>query len=201
MITGFHGDLIWEKDHYDISEFLIRHDPSSAGLAEFTLHKGIIQCPIAFWGIQHGQQIQALWRRSEMKPWTLGTEYDRPIPRRIVEEAGVPRKIYARRKTVSGEYTWSPHPLPLSQKLRKEYVAFLEMEGIKPPHVLSEFFWRTANAVDWYLLRWIREVAKNPSKFRLPFKARFQGWRLFIWSNEKVREKYAPVVTRINARE
>jgi hypothetical protein len=34
----------------------------------------------------------------EMRPWTLGGDYDRPIARRILEEAGVARSAFAERK-------------------------------------------------------------------------------------------------------
>ena len=35
---------------------------------------------------------------SRVEPWRLGTAYDRPIPRRIAEEAGVPRSVFGVRK-------------------------------------------------------------------------------------------------------
>src|SRR2546427_8786426 len=31
-------------------------------------------------------------------PWRLGSDYDRPIPRRILEEAGIPRRLFGNRK-------------------------------------------------------------------------------------------------------
>ena len=36
-----------------------------------------------------------------MKPWVLGTDYDRPIPRRILEERGVPRAAFGQVKRAS----------------------------------------------------------------------------------------------------
>jgi hypothetical protein len=33
-----------------------------------------------------------------MAPWSVGGSYDRPIPRRIVESAGIPRRLVGQRK-------------------------------------------------------------------------------------------------------
>ena len=33
-----------------------------------------------------------------MEPWRVHTNYDRPIPRRIAEEAGVPRELFGNKK-------------------------------------------------------------------------------------------------------
>jgi hypothetical protein len=38
-----------------------------------------------------------------MRPWSVGGDYDRPIPRRIAEEAGVPRQWFGRVK-LAGMY-------------------------------------------------------------------------------------------------
>jgi hypothetical protein len=35
-----------------------------------------------------------------MRPWSVGGSYDRPIARRIIEQAGVPRKEFGERKRV-----------------------------------------------------------------------------------------------------
>jgi len=34
----------------------------------------------------------------EMMPYTLNNDYDRPIPRRIAEESGVPRELFGQEK-------------------------------------------------------------------------------------------------------
>jgi hypothetical protein len=44
------------------------------------------------------KEIDAIGRSPSMRSWTVGGDYDRPIPRRIVEEAGIPRGAFAKRK-------------------------------------------------------------------------------------------------------
>ena len=59
-----------------------------------------------------------------MDPWRLGTTYDRPIPRRIAESAGVPRGMFGQTKMAS--VTSFPVPsFPCNSDLSEEYEGFL----------------------------------------------------------------------------
>ena len=132
-----------------------------------------------------------------MKPWTLDTEYDRPVPRRIVEEAGVPREIYAARKTTSANSVWSPNPLPLSKCLQKEYKAYLKDRGFKVPFKYERFIWQLIAAVEWHLLEPTRNFVKSDKFPSIPFAPRKRRWLLFHWANEKVRRNYTTSVEYI----
>ncbi len=46
----------------------------------------------------HSPHLYAITRSEEMGPWTLGVSYDRPIARRLAEEAGVSRALFGQRK-------------------------------------------------------------------------------------------------------
>ena len=61
---------------------------------------------------------------TEMDPWRLGTTYDRPIPRRIAEDAGLAREMFGQVKMASVlEY---PAPrLPLNPALRRLFFFLL----------------------------------------------------------------------------
>mgnify|MGYP003408922933 CR=1 FL=1 len=49
--------------------------------------------------------INRVSRSDEMKPWQLGNDYDRPIPRRLLEERGVPRDAFGfGKKAVAQDY-------------------------------------------------------------------------------------------------
>jgi len=54
--------------------------------------------PLAFFGWQHHTGIIRLSRSDEMRKWSIGGSYDRPIPRRIAEEAGIPRTWFGTKK-------------------------------------------------------------------------------------------------------
>jgi len=63
-------------------------------LGEFRLRTGFIQFPLACSGALHARAIKAITDSPAMKPWSIGGGYDRPIARRIAEEAGVPRHLF-----------------------------------------------------------------------------------------------------------
>ena len=99
LLTGYHGDKVWDTETKDLSAHIVRGDDSGVGLTEYRLWVGFIHCPIAFWGVRQIRDVHALSHSSEMKPWNVGQpSYRRPICRRIVEEAGVPRELFGAHK-------------------------------------------------------------------------------------------------------
>lgn len=96
VFTGFHGDIIWDVNVPEscISEGIIRHDISGLDLSELRLKSGFFNVAVPFLFAASIKSIVAISRSCEMDPWRLGTGYDRPISRRIVEEAGVGRDLF-----------------------------------------------------------------------------------------------------------
>jgi hypothetical protein len=101
LLTGFHGDKLWGKETKNLSEHIVRGDISGLSLTEYRLLTGFIQCSAAFWGVRQIRDINALSKSDEMKPWDIPGDYSRPICRRIVEEAGVPRELFGIKKRAS----------------------------------------------------------------------------------------------------
>lgn len=93
LLTGFHGDKIWSK-HASPSDCLERGDVSGASLGEFRLRCGFVHLPVPFIaGVHHGR-IAEISNAPEMAPYSIGGWYDRPIPRRIAEDAGIERSAF-----------------------------------------------------------------------------------------------------------
>lgn len=67
-------------------------------LVEFRLKTGFIHFPLACSGGLHAPAIKAISESQAMEPWSVGGSYDRPIARRIAEEAGVPRRLFGQIK-------------------------------------------------------------------------------------------------------
>lgn len=63
------------------------------GLTEYRLWAGFIHCPVALWGVRQLRDVKAISNSPEMRPWDYSS-YSKPICRRIVEEAGVPRDLF-----------------------------------------------------------------------------------------------------------
>ena len=131
LLTGFHGDRVWDRAARTDSE-LVRGDQSGLSLSEYRLWAGFLHCPLPFAGARQAASISALSRSRELEPWHTGAYYSRPICRRILEEAGVPREAFGRwKKSVS--------------------VLFFAQEGFLTPASLADYrFWLERHAEEWH---------------------------------------------------
>lgn len=129
FLSGFHGDKVWTTKEHDTSRRIVRGDTSGLGFAEDRLHRGVLHCPVPYWGVRKMDEIHRISLSGEMEPWRLHSDYDRPVPRRIVEEAGVPRDAFARRKSVT---TSAWRPLPHTPELRRDFAAYVAEQGGEP---------------------------------------------------------------------
>lgn len=97
LLTGFHGDKIWETK-VEPGDVLARGDVSGSSLQEFRLWKNFLHVPVPMIGARRHADIARISRSPEMAPYRLDNDYDRPIPRRLLEESGVPRALFGHRK-------------------------------------------------------------------------------------------------------
>jgi hypothetical protein len=99
FFTGFGGDLFWDRSNRLVSSSLVRDlPPNGDSLGEFRLRLGFIHVPVPYFSAIRHPALHAISNAPEMRPWTLGNDYDRPIPRRILEELGVPRRLFGQSK-------------------------------------------------------------------------------------------------------
>ena len=80
----------------------------SKGYSEFRLRVGFAHVPVPRIGTRYPATLNRISRSTELAPYSLGGSYDRPIARRIAEEAGVPREAFGQVKTATA-------PLPLNR--------------------------------------------------------------------------------------
>lgn len=107
LLTGFHGDRCWRLSQEQVTPYIVRGDPSGSDMGEFRLRVGFIHAPISFWGAAKHQEIRNISNSVEMRPWVLGRNfYDRPIPRRIVEESKVARHLFGQKKQYIAVKLW-----------------------------------------------------------------------------------------------
>jgi hypothetical protein len=136
VFTGFHGDKIWDLN--TTGEYLGRQmkrgDTSGLNLGEIRLKAGFINVPIPFIFADSVRMLVEIARSQEMAPWRIGGDYDRPIPRRILEDQGVPRRAFGtRKKAVVQSYNY-----PVNRSLREEFLRWLRARhGWSPLKVYS----------------------------------------------------------------
>ncbi|CAN5523719.1 hypothetical protein BH10ACT11_BH10ACT11_13350 [soil metagenome] len=99
LVTGFYGDSIWNPAWPHLGPDIVRKDASGLGLSEYRLRAGFVSCPATFWAAREVDEIVALGGSEEMAPWVTGPDYQRPVPRRILEEAGVDRDFFGQLKS------------------------------------------------------------------------------------------------------
>ena len=101
MLTGFNGDTLWGINT-PIRDNLDRADTSGSSIYEFRLRQGFIHIPIALILNQISSNIRNITNSEEMKDYIIeGTNYNRPIPRRIAEEIGIHRNQFGMKKTAA----------------------------------------------------------------------------------------------------
>jgi len=139
LMTGYHGDKVWAKSTSDVHGEMVRGDPSGLALTEYRLRAGFLHCPVPFWRARQVPELVALSNAAEMVPWDVPGDYSRPICRRIVEEAGVPREAFGMAKRAASvilhnqeRFLTEDSERRYLQWLRGERGAWLERRRLPP---------------------------------------------------------------------
>lgn len=193
VFTGDRGDSIWARenpicnDTYRFSDML-----SHLGNVERKLWIGYISVPMPLYGASTWTSIQMISQSEEMMSWSLDSDYDRPIPRRIVEEAGVSRKMFGIKKHGAGivlRYDWGGRAKTrMSISASESFDEYLKK--YKRPHPIQTIkYFIKARKI--YLNRIgirVKDSTTQEEKSQIPnaTSARY----LFPWASEFVQNKY-----------
>jgi hypothetical protein len=185
FFVGCYGDAIW--DRRKIKEPFAIDIWDDLAMGEFRLFVGMLQCVVPFWGMRHINAIQEITFSEEMLPWTMHDDYDRPIARRIVEEAGVPRGAFAvRKKDTSHEmaFRW-----PYSLKSQASFRQYLSDRSLLAPRPLGVKLLRR--------LAQIESLIYGNITNKLDIRKRIRPWQklgglslLFHWANQELKQFY-----------
>ena len=153
LLVGALGEIwypaeLWRRKSVPMSPDLVRWDLANDGLAEIRLIIGFVLVAPVYIGARRRSDINSITESQGMNSWRLGTDYDRPIPRRIAEEAGVPRVLFGSKKMASVvEFSW-PH-IPWNPDLRAEYFLFLEKHKLLTRRMTKLF--PVIHRINWML--------------------------------------------------
>ncbi|NWH05032.1 hypothetical protein [Desulfobacter latus] len=187
FFTGCHGEKLWDRVNHDHPDPFVRRDTSSLGFCEFRLFKGVFQCPLPFWGVRHSKELRKITESKEMEPWYMNKDYDKPIARRIVEEAGVERNKFGMlNKNTSLEKTfwW-----PLSEASKKSFAEYLLKENVFSPSIPLVKFLGIISYVDALIYKNTFKKLSIPKGSR-PWQKITANHLIFQWANHALREKY-----------
>jgi hypothetical protein len=168
--------MVWSRSGGTApDDWLKRKDSTGLGFCEHRLLKGVIHCPVPFWGIRNLLDIKKISEHAEMKPWSVGGDYDRPIPRRIAEEAGVSRALFGQKKSAT---TIDELLLcPLSSELMREYLGFLRL------HHQNRYVIRVVYALRRIVDFWRSVLRERVLSYFSNRKIARQWSRTFIWED------------------
>jgi hypothetical protein len=200
LLTGRFGDDIWTGDAATILPDLRQH--SIAGLGgtastEFRLRVGYLHFPPLFTGHQHIAAVHAIATAPAMRPWSLGGSYDRPIARRILEEAGVPRELFGQKKDVGkGGYALKSAD-DLSEVSREDFLQFCSEGGPTfaarhRMHLLRSLFRlnRRVNQRIAALARRLGWSLRLSSLLSSRYAFRPSHNQLFFWGFDRIKDRY-----------
>jgi hypothetical protein len=128
LVSGFYGDSMWWS-HIPSRPLFWRLEQAGASLGEFRLRVGFVHAALAWFGASERASVRAITVSNEMRPWVLGMFNDRPIPRRILEEAGIPRGSFADAKRATSASIHSDGPRALSAATVRSLRDFAAAEG------------------------------------------------------------------------
>lgn len=213
LLTGQYGEFWYprasagEQRLHCLDDGLKKWDQAGHGLAEVRLKTGLIQAAIPVIGSRRRTSILRITEDQEMNPWRLGSYYDRPIPRRIAEEAGVPREMFGQTKLASIVHLPTPN-VPVTAELRAEFLHHLRQHGLlgRVGAMLLPLVQRINNWIYWNNpSRYFNDRRKHPLLWYLNYaRTRTFGQPLrigMVWTRldsflyafcvNKVRDEYA----------
>ena len=199
FFSGRHGERYWgPTSRCSRTNFEEVDDVNLSGHAygEFRARAGFVHFPSPYIGALHGPAIYRITHSDEMRPWKLGTGYyDRPIARRLAEEAGVPRENFGHSKFGTSEKAGG-----LGEESERDFQEFLRAEV--PEKILSRLDPRKPKErlTHHYRLAYLRTNYSH-LPFASPMLEALQTDRLhrlwgsvylyiFHWGIEKTRLRY-----------
>lgn len=109
VFSGLYGDGVWSKK--GLGGGLPHSLPYMKSRGEFRLRAGYCLAPTPAFGAYLPWALKRVSADKQMSNYSVGGDYDRPVPRALAEEAGVPREFFGERKAANNPevLNWKEH--------------------------------------------------------------------------------------------
>lgn len=197
VFTGDRGDSIWAYANPICNdEFRFSGGLSHLGNSERRLWVGYISCPMPLYGASSWVSIQRIAQSVEMKPWSVGNGYDRPIPRRICEEAGIKRQMFGVKKHGAGitlRYDWGQRAKSRMSRAAANSFSQYVREN-KQPHFLQmiNYFWKARKIYLSSIGIKLNDKTSITEKSQIA-NATVSRY-LYPWASEMIQERYRSIL-------
>lgn len=178
---------------------------ADVSLTENALRNGYVSVPLPTYGASVASSVERISNSEEMKPWMLNTNYDKPIPRRILETHGVSRDAFGRVKYGGGFSFYRDNLRRLSRRMSFEgFDAFTDFKKQHKGVIRSPR--NTARLLHYVLLNMPIYLNYITRKLKLPiiFKQKPNRYAnpgavadLFFWGVDVMKKRYADALTKV----
>ena len=192
FLTGFWTGDLWVKSKMYPQPYL-PGDFAGCTMTEFRLKNDFIHVPLPCFAAFPAHDEHPFVKDDDMRPYSIGGDYDRVIPRRLAEEGGLPRGSFATTKRAatmllhrSGKAAFAPATVASIEDFALAEGATATFAPRARPGRTSRGMIRAA-----YALRVPRLVAplERRRQRAVTFEPRF-GTLLFRWAVSVVRPRY-----------
>jgi hypothetical protein len=214
FVSGHFGDTIYDPTKSAVCNELSQtwaKFASGVGVMEYRLRVGFLTFAPFLIMARHHLAIHNMTHAPAMQDWHVEGGYNRPILRRIIEEAGLPRGSFAMHKKGGGHSHFPPKKREASPAM-KSYLDYLRQQHaeIERPR---RAYWRTRVSIehslwDWLGTRKAKFVLSTPQQRKHPFlkncppiKLPWSSMFTFQWAHSTLAQNYRlpelPVVSAI----
>lgn len=197
FFTGYRGDTTWCMRpllRNGRQEPFAGHDVAGLGLCEIRLVRGLFHCVVPFWGSSKAEQLNNISNSPGMAPWRVGGDYDRPIPRRMLEDAGVSRDSFGIRKNATfaaRAFFW-----PFGQASMASFREYLQRRGLCAPGRGTIWWLRKFAGFDQLVSVNLSHVTGRRFHGLRPY-INLQGQKLlFQWANDTLKKRHSDALSK-----
>lgn len=199
LFGGQRGDSMWERLHVNVNnnlDYTAGNTLAQTGVTiEPHLRNNTIAVDVPLIGCNQWTDMARISNSEEMKPWVVREHYDRPIARRLVEEAGVGREEFGRAKMGAGITLHYETMKTISRKMsKKSYADFIRFCNGLNRNRWKEF----CNDIRYYSSEYPDYMNFVFNKLHLKLRIHKKtGWKsspttqlLILWATETMIKKY-----------
>lgn len=202
FITGYLGDAVWNRKSQTVGRELRMLYPGGSCFNEFRLRVGFIHVPLPAIGYVNHPSIYKISNSEEMASWSVDSDYDRPVPRRLLETRGVPRNFFGQHKMAITQPLWNTDHLEecMTPASYEEFLEFAQRVPLfnsrfeQARFNLGRLLYETNLRINWRLDVLAQKFGRRVSERPLVPERYFQPMGLnaltFHWGFDRVLKRY-----------
>lgn len=209
LFLGDRGDSVYERLHANENndfDFHVGNQLSQASqtIFENMLKNNCIKIALPLIGGDRWTDLKRISNSEEMTPYSIGDHYDRPISRRLLEEAGVKRDMFGQKKFGGGiSYSLDTFNRMRSKMAVKSFDALSDYKHNYPKqrwHDLcyqAKFYWVNRSIYFNYISNRLHlNLRLKETNKQVGMLANPNATMMLCWGVEIMKERYKIAITK-----